>query len=204
MEVLNQIRHWIDPHTLVQTGYFGIALIIFAESGLLFGFVFPGDSLLLVAGILAATGALNLLVLMVIVFLAAFAGDQVGYWLGNRYGRGIFKAKRIPLFRERYVEEAEAFFELHGHKTIVLARFVPIVRTFAPIVAGVANMPYRIFVTYNFFGALLWGIGMTLVGYLLGNIPNIDKYINVLIVGVVLVSLVPVVRHVVWGKKTQK
>ncbi len=196
MDFINNIRHLIDPHTLVQTGYIGLSLIIFAESGLFFGFFLPGDSLLLVAGILASSGSFNLFTLCLLMFVAAFLGDQVGYWTGNKFGRQFFHRENNRFFKKKYVLDAEEFFEKHGNKTIVLARFIPIVRTFTPIVAGIANMPYKIFVTYNALGAFLWAVGLTIIGYLLGNIPNIDKYLHILIAAVIIVSFIPPLLHI--------
>ncbi len=203
MDLINNIRHLIDPHTLVQTGYIGLSLIIFAESGLFFGFFLPGDSLLLVAGILASSGSFHLFTLSLLMFLAAFLGDQVGYWTGNKFGRQFFYRENNRFFKKQYVVDAEEFFEKHGNKTIVLARFIPIVRTFTPIVAGIANMPYKIFVTYNALGAFLWAVGLTIIGYLLGNIPNIDKYLHILIAVVIVVSFIPPLLHV-FGPNRKK
>lgn len=193
MELLTQ---WLDPKLLLeQFGYIGLFAIVFAESGLFFGFFLPGDSLLLIAGILAATGYLKIGILLPLIFVAAFLGDQVGYFTGKQFGRRFFARDSGWLFHKDRITDAEAFFDKHGKKTIVLARFVPIVRTFAPIVAGIANMPYGTFVGYNFVGALVWGIGITMAGYLLGGIPGIDKYLHYLIGAIIVGSVVPVIGH---------
>jgi membrane-associated protein len=202
MELLHTIKEAIDPHTLIQFGYLGLFLIVFAESGLFFGFFLPGDSLLLVAGVAAAAGTFDIRYLVPLIFIAAFLGDQVGYWMGYRFGRALFNREESWLFRKEHVKQSEEFFAKHGNKTIILGRFVPIVRTFAPILAGIGNMPYKTFVTYNFIGAVLWGIGVTLIGYLLGNsVPNIEKYLHYIVGVIILASFVPVIMHLRGEKK---
>ncbi len=157
----------------------------------------PGDSLLFTAGLLASQGRLNLAVVLIGCFLAAFIGDQVGYAFGKKVGPSIFKRPDSRWFKHENVERAEEFFEHHGSKTIVLARFVPVVRTFAPIVAGVSSMRYRTFVAYNVIGAFLWAVGVTLLGYWLGEtVPNIDKYLLPIILGIIVLSLIPVCGRV--------
>ncbi len=201
MDLLSSIKHAIDPLVLIeQFGYIGLFLIVFAESGLFFGFFLPGDSLLLIAGTLAATGILNLWILIPIIFIAAFLGDQVGYWTGHKVGRRLFKRQDSWLFKKEYVERSEEFFAKHGHKTIIIGRFVPIVRTFTPILAGIGNMPYPTFFTYNLVGAVLWGIGITLIGYGLGNIPGVDRYINIIVLVVIVASIVPALIHLRQAK----
>jgi membrane-associated protein len=185
---------FLDPRDLLVTfGTIGLFLIVFAESGLFFGFFLPGDSLLFTAGLFAAQGTLNLPLILVGCFVAAVAGDQVGYVFGQRVGPALFKRPDSRLFKQEYVERARAFFEKHGPKTIVLARFVPIVRTFAPILAGVGRMQYRTFVSYNLIGGFLWAIGVTLLGYWLGNlIPDIDAYLLPIIALIIALSFVPI------------
>ena len=184
----------LDPEHLLETfGTIGLLVIIFAESGLLFGFFLPGDSLLFTAGLLASQDKLNIVVVLVGCFVAAVAGDQVGYLFGSRVGPSLFRRPDSRLFRQEYVGKAQAFFEKNGSKTIVLARFVPIVRTFAPILAGVGKMPYRTFVTFNILGGLLWAVGVSLAGYVLGEtIPDIDRYLLPIIGFIVFISLAPV------------
>ena len=187
----------VSPDHLITTfGTIGLILIVFAESGLLFGFFLPGDSLLITAGVFAAKGDLSLPVILVGVFLAAVAGDQVGYAFGNRVGPALFRRPDSRLFKRKHLERAERYFEEHGPRTIVLARFVPIVRTFAPILAGVSDMPYRTFATFNVVGGFLWGVGVTLLGYALGEAIDIDKYLLPVIGLIVAASLLPVLVEV--------
>jgi membrane-associated protein len=185
-----------DLESALQTvGLIGLLAIVFAESGLLIGFFLPGDSLLFTAGLLSSQGHLAPLpVILVGCFLAAVAGDQVGYAFGARVGPSLFRRPDSKIFKQEYVEKARHYFERHGSKTIVLARFVPIVRTFAPILAGVGEMQYRTFVTFNVLGGLLWAVGVTTLGYVLGeSIPDIDKYLLPIIGLIILLSLLPVV-----------
>jgi membrane-associated protein len=188
----------LDPKKLLDTvGTIGLLVVVFAESGLLIGFFLPGDSLLFTAGVLSAAGHLAPLpVLLVGCFAAAFLGDQVGYAFGNRVGPALFRRPDSRVFKREYVEKAESYFEKYGPKTIVLARFVPIVRTFAPVVAGVGKMHYRTFVAYNAVGAALWAVGVTTLGYVLGEAVDIDKYLLPAIALIILASLVPVVLEV--------
>ncbi len=187
-----------DLQSFLQTiGYIGIAAAVFAESGLFFGFFLPGDSLLFTAGLLAAKGYFNLSLLIGLCFLGAVLGDNVGYAFGRRVGPRIFTREDSRFFHRHHVERARAFYEIHGKKTIVLARFVPIVRTFAPIVAGVGEMSYRTFVAYNLIGGALWAIGLPLAGfYLHGLIPDIDHYLLPVIAGIVILSVIPPLWHV--------
>jgi membrane-associated protein len=195
----------VDPAKLLAAfGTIGLFAVIFAESGLLFGFFLPGDSLLFTAGLLASQGKLNLPLILVGCFIAAVSGDQVGYAFGNRCGPAIFRRPDSRLFKRENVARAQSYFDRHGPKTIVLARFVPVVRTFAPILAGVGSMSYRTFVTYNVVGALFWAVGVTLVGYSLGEvIPDIDKYLLPAIALIVAVSLVPVVLELVKSRRAR-
>lgn len=181
---------------IITAGYVGIFAVIFAESGLLIGFFLPGDSLLFTAGFLASQGYFSLPLLCVLCAVGAIAGDSVGYAFGRRVGRRLFMREDSRLFKKRHLERAEAFYEKHGAKTIVLARFMPVVRTFAPIVAGISLMNYRRFVTYNIVGGLLWGVGVTVAGYMLGStIPDVDKYLLPIIVVIVVVSVLPSAIH---------
>jgi len=196
----------VDPRQLIETfGTLGLFVIVFAESGLLVGFFLPGDSLLFTAGLLASQGLLNFPVVIVGCFVAAVAGDQVGYAFGARVGPALFRRPDSRVFKQEYVEKARHFFERHGSKTIVLARFVPIVRTFAPILAGVGTMPYRLFVTYNVVGALLWAVGVTTLGYVLGeSIPDIDRYLLPVIAGIIVLSVVPIAVELLRGRKKSR
>lgn len=185
------------PEIIKTVGYVGLFAIVFAESGLLIGFFLPGDSLLFTAGFLASQGFLSLPALCVICAVAAILGDSVGYSFGRRVGRRLFMRENSTFFKKKYLVAAEAFYEKHGSKTIVLARFTPIVRTFAPIVAGISEMHYRRFVTYNIVGGILWGAGVTIAGYLLGNIiPDVDKYLLPILAVIIILSLLPSIVHV--------
>ena len=187
----------LNPEKLLERG--GLAVltaIVFAESGLLVGFFLPGDSLLFIAGFLSSSAGGHRLpalpVVIACVCAAAIIGDQVGYLFGRKVGPALFTRPDSRLFKQQNVHKAHAFFERHGAKTIVLARFVPIVRTFAPVVAGVSDMHYRTFVTYNVVGGLLWGAGVTTLGYFLGEIDIVKNNIELAILAIVAVSLVPV------------
>jgi membrane-associated protein len=184
-----------DPVQLVQWGgYVGLTLIIFAETGLLIGFFLPGDSLLVTAGLLAATGVVNLNLLWLILLLVptAIIGDAVGYWIGRRAGRPLFERPDSRFFKRKHLLRTQAFYDRHGGKTIVLARFVPIVRTFAPVVAGVAGMSYRQFAMYNIFGGIGWVVSMLCVGYFLGTvIPGVANHIELLAIVIIIISLIP-------------
>ena len=177
----------------------GLIAIIFAESGLLLGFFLPGDSLLFTAGLFAAKGDLNLAVILLGCFIAAVAGDQVGYLFGKRVGPSLFGRPDSKIFKQKYVAQADAFFQRHGSKTIVLARFVPIVRTFAPILAGVGKMRYRQFIVYNLVGGFVWSFGVILLGYWLGNVAWVKDNIELVLIGIVLISVIPalfeILRH---------
>jgi membrane-associated protein len=195
---------FLDPRDLIVTfGTIGLFAIVFAESGLFFGFFLPGDSLLFTAGLFASQGTLSLPLILVGCFVAAVAGDQVGYLFGKRVGPALFRRPDSRFFRQEYVERAQRFFEKYGAKTIVLARFVPIVRTFAPILAGVGKMPYRTFVLFNVVGGLFWAVGVTLLGYALGEmIPDIDRYLLPIIALIILISFIPI--GVEWLKSRRQ
>lgn len=181
-----------------------VSLIVFAESGLLVGFFLPGDTLLFSAGLLASQGLFPIGWLIFFTILAAIIGDNVGYSIGRRTGHRIFKKEDSLLFHKDHLLRAEKFYERHGGKTITLARFIPMVRTFAPLVAGVAKMPRERFMFYNILGGIIWGGGVTLLGYWLGaKIPHLDKYIEYVLVGVVLVSLSASFIHIMREPKTR-
>lgn len=193
----------LSPDKLLATfGMIGLFAVIFAESGLLFGFFLPGDSLLFTAGLLASQGKLNLPIILVGCFVAAVAGDQVGFAFGRRVGPAIFRRPDSRFFKRENVVRAQAFFDRHGPRTIVLARFVPIVRTFVPVMAGVGEMAYRTFVIYNVLGGLLWAVGVTLLGYGLGEVvPDIDKYLLPAIAVIVALSVLPVALEVLKARR---
>jgi len=186
---------WLDPDHLIQTfGLIGVLVIVFAESGLLIGFFLPGDSLLFTAGLLVATTSVlpSLHVVVPLIVLAAVAGDQVGYMIGAKAGPRVFHRPDSRFFKQEYVDKAYSYFERYGGRTIVLARFVPIVRTFAPVVAGVSGMRYRTFVTYNVVGGVLWGVGVTTLGYYLGQVDFVAEHIELILIGIVGLSVVPI------------
>jgi membrane-associated protein len=206
-ELLHQLKELLNPKVIIETllakgglfVYTGLIFIVFAETGLAVGFFLPGDSLLVVAGLFAAAGRLNLAILVGTLFVAAVAGDAVGYLTGARLGPRLFKRQKSLLFRPSHLRKAHAFYEKYGGKTIIIARFVPIVRTFAPIVAGAANMPYRRFVVFNVVGGLLWVASMILAGYFLGGLLkskfgiNLEDNIEWVVIIVVLLSLLPAI-----------
>jgi membrane-associated protein len=183
---------------LITVGYVGIFMILFAESGLLIGFFLPGDSLLITAGVLAAHGTFDLPFLVAVCFIAAVTGDAVGYSFGYRVGRRLYQRPNSRLFKREHLLAAERFYEKHGGKTIVIARFLPFVRTFAPIVAGTARMRYLRFAIYNFTGAILWAIGLPVAGYVLGEAmgETLDRYLLLVLAGVVALSVLPTALHI--------
>ncbi|MEB3963054.1 VTT domain-containing protein [Streptomyces kunmingensis] len=186
---------WLDPDYLLNTfGIWGLLLIVFAESGLLIGFFLPGDSLLFTTGLLITAGTLDfpLWGAVGLICLAAILGDQAGYVFGKKVGPSLFRRPDSKLFKQENVQKAHEFFEKHGPKSLVLARFVPIVRTFTPIIAGVSGMKYRSFITFNVIGGVLWGAGVTLLGSWLGNIAFVHKNIEAILILIVLISVVPI------------
>jgi membrane-associated protein len=206
-ELFHQLKEVLNPKIIIETllakggifVYFGLIFIVFAETGLAVGFFLPGDSLLVVAGLFAAAGKLNLAILLSTLFVAAVVGDAVGYLTGARLGPRLFKRQKSFFFRPSHLQKAHSFYEKYGGKTIIIARFVPIVRTFAPIVAGAAEMPYRRFVVFNVVGGFLWVFSMILAGYFLGNLLksrlgiDLEEHIEWVIIIVVSLSLLPAV-----------
>jgi membrane-associated protein len=197
-EWIQQIAHHLyDVRGLVEWG--GLLLVcamVFVETGLFVGFFLPGDSLLVTAGVFASTGALSLAWMLGLVTLCAIAGDQLGYAIGRKAGRSLYSRPDSRFFKKRHLEEAHAFYEKHGPKTIILARFVPVVRTFCPPVSGAAAMPYGRYLFFDIMGGILWVWATVLAGYTLGKkIPNIDRKLHWVIGGVILLSLLPVVYH---------
>lgn len=192
-------------HIIQAGGILIVSLIIFAESGLLVGFFLPGDTLLFGAGLAASQGELSIIWLILAVVAAAVIGDNVGYSIGRRMGPRIFTKKDGVIFRKEYIEVAEKFYDKHGGKTIIVARFTPIVRTFAPVVAGASKMTRKRFFAFNIIGGILWGAGMPLLGYFVGNrIPGLDKYIELVIIGVVALSILLALGHLLKDKRTRK
>lgn len=195
-----------NPVILIQlVGYIGLILIVFAETGLLFGFFLPGDSLLIAAGLFAAKGDMNVYILLSTLTASAIIGDAVGFYIGYKLGPLLYKKDDSLFFRKKHILAAKEFYEKHGGKTIIIARFVPIIRTFAPTVAGAAQMNYRRFAMFNVVGAFFWVFSMVLAGFYLGRAfgEKINDYMHLLIGGVIIVSLIPLVIN--WIKiKTQK
>ena len=184
-------------HLIQAGGLVLIAAIIFGESGMFIGFFFPGDTLLLSAGVFAAAGKLSLVTLIPVIALAAIAGDNVGYHIGKRYGRQLFRKPDGLVFRQEYVQRSEKFYEKYGSKTMLLAHFVPVVRTFAPAVAGVARMNYRQFVIFDAIGDTAWAAAVTLVGFWFGSrVHNLDHYILLAVAAAMVITLGPTVYHV--------
>ena len=197
-------RSLTDPDLLIHllsqviTGWWGYALlagIVFAESGLLVGLFLPGDSLLFTVGVVAGAGDLDIARILVLLAIASIAGDQSGYFLGYRSGPRIFSRKDSRLFKQEYVVRTQAFYAKHGGKTLIYAKFVPIVRTFAPFMAGVGHMAYGRFLSFNVFGGLGWVVSMTLAGYFLGEVPFIRRHFEVVVIGIVVVSVLPIAVH---------
>lgn len=192
-------------------GVIAVTAVIFAESGLLIGFFLPGDSLLFTAGFLTSAGyvPINIHVLVVILFFAAALGDSVGYMFGNRVGPKVFNRPNSLLFKQENVKRASEFYKKHGGKTIIIARFIPAVRTFAPIIAGVAKMPYRTFLAYNVIGALIWAVGMTYLGFFAGNFFHsigleVDQVLLPLLALIIFVSILPAIYHLMRDRKQRR
>jgi membrane-associated protein len=203
------LASFLNPESLIDKGGLALlALIVFAESGLLIGFFLPGDSLLFVSGFLASDAGDHRLpalpIVVLVAFVAAVVGDQVGFWFGRKVGPSLFARPDSRLFKQQNVVKSHAFFERHGPKTIVLARFVPVVRTFTPIVAGVSDMNYRTFTTYNIIGGFIWAVGLTTLGYFLGQIDVVKNNIEIAIVLVIALSLLPVAIEFVKHRREAK
>jgi membrane-associated protein len=186
-------------------GYVVLVAIVFTETGLLVGFFLPGDSLLITAGLVAGSGAINIWWLNILLSAAAIAGDSVGYAIGFRTGPRIFTREDSLLFNRRHLIRTREFYERYGGKTIVLARFIPIIRTFAPVVAGVGQMAYRRFVFYNVFGGIGWVASLTWAGYLLGQtVPNIDQHVHLVVIIVIVLSVLPIVAEIVKARRRRR
>lgn len=197
----------LNPEYIVKTfGLLGVVLAVFAESGLLIGIFLPGDSLLFTAGLFAATEkGFSIRTLVVLCFLAAVLGDNVGYSIGKRAGPALFRREDSRIFKRRHLERARAFYDKHGRKTIVIARFVPIVRTLAPMIAGATSMRYKTFLTFNVLGGFLWAVGIPTAGYYLGRqIPSIDRYLLPIVAVIVILSVLPTVYHVLKERGTPR
>jgi membrane-associated protein len=225
MDFLHQVKDFLNPKIMIDSlldtfgGYVYVALflIVFAETGLAVGFFLPGDSLLVVAGLFAAAGKMDLTILMVTLFVAAITGDAVGYLTGKKMGETLFTRPKSRIFNPKHIQKAHAFYEKHGGKTIVIARFVPIVRTFAPIVAGAAKMSYQQFLFYNVFGGLFWVVSMLSAGYFLGGLVEqfmrsvfgvenflLEDHIDKVVVVVVLLSILPIIFEYIKARREKK
>ncbi len=214
MEFILDIWHSLtDPDKLihlltqVMTGWLGYALlagIVFAETGLLVGLFLPGDSLLFTVGVVAGAGSLNIVQIITLLTLCSIIGDQSGYFLGYRTGPKIFARPDSKLFKQEYVTRTQEFYAKHGGKTLIYAKFVPIVRTFAPFMAGVGRMPYSRFLSFNIFGGVGWVVSMTLAGYFLGGVPIIRRHFEKVVIGIVLVSVVPVLLQIIQARRESK
>ncbi|MBI2688602.1 MAG: VTT domain-containing protein [Acidobacteria bacterium] len=208
--LLEFLRTLTNPESLRQlltnvfSGWHGYALlfgIVFSETGLLAGFFLPGDSLLFTVGVVAGAGGLNLYAIIGVLIAAAIIGDATGYLLGRRAGPAVFNRPDSRLFKQEHLQRTKEFYELHGGKTIVYARFIPIIRTFAPFVAGVAEMEYKRFASYNIFGAIGWVILMTVLGYVLGDNEIVRKHFEKVIVGIIFISVLPIVLEYLRSRK---
>jgi membrane-associated protein len=222
IDLLYQFKEFLNPKVLIDMMllklgpwvYLGLFGIVFAETGLAIGFFLPGDSLLVVAGLFAAAGKLNLALLMVTLFVAAVVGDAVGYLSGKKAGEALFTRPKSRFFNPKHLRHAHEFYEKHGGKTIIIARFVPIVRTFAPIVAGAAKMSYRQFVTYNIVGGFAWVMSMLLAGYFLGGLVEqlvrnvfgiegfkLEDHIDKVVIVVVFLSILPIIYEFIKSRR---
>ncbi len=197
---------WLEPEHLIKTfGMIGVLAIVFIESGLLVGFFLPGDSLLFTAGLLSAQGILpDIWILLVTIPIAAIAGDQVGYAIGRKFGPPLFNRPDSRFFRREYVDKSAEFFERHGPKTVVIARFVPVMRTFVPVMAGTSKMHYRTFVTYNVVGGMLWGFGVPALGYFLGQIEFVKNNIEPILLLIVFLSVIPVFIELLKARRASR
>lgn len=205
LELIHLLTQYLDPRTLAAAGYLVLTLVVFAETGLAAGFFLPGDSLLVVAGLFAARGDLDVGALLALLSVAAVVGDAVGYYSGAKLGPRLFTREKSLLFRPEHLCRAQEFYERYGGKTLIIARFVPVVRTFAPIVAGAARMPYRRFALYNVAGGLLWVFSMILAGYFLGSlVPDLDQHIEWVVLVVVALSLTPPLFEYLKGRRRRR
>ena len=208
--LLDLLKTLTDPPRLIQllstvmTGWLGYALlfgIVFAETGLLIGFFLPGDSLLFTVGVVAGAGQLDMFAINALLIIAAIVGDGVGYMLGKQAGPHVFNRPDSRFFKREYLIRTQEFYDKHGGKTIIYARFVPIVRTFAPFIAGVAQMPYHRFLAFNVFGGIGWVVLMTTAGYFLGGIPLIQRHFEKVVILIILISVLPVVFEVLKSRR---
>lgn len=203
--ILVLMHNLLDPSNLVKDfGYIGLFLTIFMESGIVIGFFLPGDSLLFSAGLLASQHKLNIFLVIILSVVAAILGNNAGYYTGTKTGHTLFSRPKSWLFSPKRVKEAHLFFEREGGRALILARFIPGIRTFIPIIAGVGDMPYKTFFTFNAIGGLLWGILLPVLGYTLGKtVPSIDKYLLPAVFVIIFLSALPVLHHYLKSKGTK-
>ncbi|MEY2664730.1 MAG: hypothetical protein RIT04_538 [Candidatus Parcubacteria bacterium] len=205
MDLIHTFLSFISPANIIASlGVIGIIAVVFAESGLFFGFFLPGDSLLFTAGFLASTietSGISLIVVLIGSCIAAIVGDSVGYAFGKSLGQRLYSRPDSRFFKQKHITQAREFYEKHGGKAIILARFMPIVRTFAPIVAGAAGMRYKSFLSYNVIGGFVWSFGMTLLGYFFGkSIPNATEYVTPIVIAIIVVSFLPAIYHLIKSR----
>lgn len=197
----------IDTHLSVIIKNFGVGsyailfLIIFAETGFVFTPFLPGDSLLFATGALSAHNSFNIVAVLIVLWIAAFLGDTLNYWIGHFFGQKIIDNPRIPFINQKHIDKTQEFYKKHGGKTIFLARFIPIIRTFAPFVAGVGKMDYKRFITYNATGGFVWVFAFTLAGYFFGNIPKVKENFSLVIIGIIVISVVPIILEFIKAKR---
>jgi membrane-associated protein len=207
---MSELLHFLNPEFLLETFgtlFFAVScFIIFAETGLLFGFFLPGDSLLFALGLFIATGQIDVPLWLAVTLLAisAFAGDQTGYWIGRKLGPAVFNKPKSRLFNPKNVELAHAFFEKYGSRAVVLAHFVPIMRTFIPVSAGVAKLSWRKYTIYNLIGISLWAVGVTLLGATFGQVPWVQENLEIVLILFVVISFIPIALEVLKGYRENK
>jgi membrane-associated protein len=210
MESIKELLHYLNPEVIInlagEYAIFILIFIIFAETGLLFGFFLPGDSLLFTAGMFVASGHIStgIVEMILLLIVAAIVGDQVGYLTGRWLGNGIYKLKDNFIFKQKYILHTKAFYDRHGGKTIIIGRFVPIVRTFAPILAGVVQLEYKKFIPYNIIGGVVWITSMSLLGYFLGKIPLIKDNVGKVAILIILISVIPIITTFIQEKRRAK
>ena len=209
LELFHQIKHYLNPNTIVAAGYVVLALVVFAETGLAIGIFLPGDSLLVVTGLFAARGDLNIFYILPLLWACTVIGDTVGYLSGYKLGPRLFSRPKSLIFKPEHLHKAQQFYDKYGSKTILFARFVPIVRTFSPLVAGATQMPYRVFLMYDLLGGLLWVCGMVLGGYFLGNAVErafgikLEQHIEKVVIVVVALSLIPIALEFMKSRRAK-
>lgn len=212
-QVIDFLRTLWTPDRLIPflgqilTSWVGYAMlfgVVFAETGLLVGFIFPGDSLLFTIGVVIGAGHLNIWAICAVLIVAAILGDQSGYFLGYRTGPKIFSRPDSRFFKQDYVRQTQAFYDQHGGKALIMAKFVPIVRTFAPFMAGVGRMPYPRFLAFNVFGGFGWVVSMTVLGYFLGEVPLVRKHFEKVVLLIILISILPVILHALQSRGQKK